>query len=106
MLAAHGSQRQHAQGRAGGAVTVEIPDDQDALLRRQGRGQQGHGLLHAEQALGRQQLAGAALEQDGIFHATTGEDLAQQRVQGGGQMGIIHPRTTTDLQGHRYDPVA
>ena len=96
----HGSQGQHAQGRAGGAVAVEVTDNEDALLRRQGIRQQGHRLLHAEQALGRQQLAGAALEQGRVLHPAAGEDLTKQGVQGIWQVSVIHSGTTTDLQGH------
>ncbi len=69
-------------------------------MRRQRLGQQRHRLRHAEQTLGRQQLVGAALQQGRVFYPAAGEDLAKQRVQGGGQMGIINSRTTTDLQGH------
>ena len=100
VVAAHCPQRQHAQGRAGGAVAVKISDDEDALLGGQRRCQQGHRLLHAEQALGRQQLAGAALEQGRILYPPAGKDLTKQWVQSSGQMGIINSRTTTDLQGH------
>ncbi|MNG93596.1 hypothetical protein D3C79_525670 [compost metagenome] len=105
VMTPHGPQGQHAQGRAGGAVAVEVTDDEDALLRRQGIRQQGHRLLHAKQALGRQQLAGAALQQSGVQDSATGEDLAQQRMQGIGQVSVIHSGTTTDLQGHEFDPV-
>ena len=97
---AHGAQGQHAQRRAGGAVAVKVTDDENAFLRRQRLGQQRHRLRHAEQTLGRQQLVGAALQQGRVFYPAAGEDLAKQRVQGGGQMGIINSRTTTDLQGH------
>ncbi|MNM34939.1 hypothetical protein D3C81_456000 [compost metagenome] len=105
VMTPHGPQGQHAQGRAGGAVAVEVTDDEDALLRRQGIRQQGHRLLHAEQALGRQQLTGAALKQGGILHPTAGEDLAKQGVQGIWQVSVIHSGTTTDLQGHGVNPV-
>lgn len=103
---AHGAQRQHTERRAGGTVAVEITDNEDPFLSGQGIRQQRYRLLHTIEALGRQQLAGAALQQGRIVYATTGEDLAKQGMQGGRQMGIINSRTTTDLQGHQYDPVS
>ncbi len=106
VTATHGAQGQHAQRRAGGAVAVEVTDDEDPLLGGQRIGQQRHRLLHAKQALGWQQRAGAALEQNGIVYATAGEDLAKQRMQVGGQMGIINSRTTTNVQRHQNYPVS
>ncbi len=106
VAATHGAQGQHTQRRTGGSVAVEVADNQEPFLGGQGIRQQRHRLLHAIEALGRQQLAGAALQQGGILYATAGEDLAKQGMQGGRQMGIINSRTTTDLQGHQYDPVS
>ena len=83
----HGAQRPHPQRRAGGAVGIEIADDEDALPFAQGLRQQVDGGIDAEQPIKGQQFRQRTVQFVGRCDTARGVDARQQGGQLAGQTG-------------------
>ncbi|MNM77059.1 hypothetical protein D3C81_889010 [compost metagenome] len=75
------AQRQHADAAGGGAVGIEVADDEDALAALQGLDQQLDGGVDALQLLVGNQPRQALVQLGGGLHATGGVQAGQQGRQ-------------------------
>ncbi|MNM69157.1 hypothetical protein D3C81_807450 [compost metagenome] len=79
MLRAEQAQTTHTNRAGGCAVTVEITDDQDALVGGDGLNQQVHGRIDSGQQLRRVQVAELGQRQLRGVRTTRGIQACQQR---------------------------
>ena len=83
MLRTQQSQTTQGHGASGGTVAVVIGDDADALLLRDGVGQQLRGLVHAFHATGRQQMFQLVVEFLRVLDTPPGIQTRQQWMDTG-----------------------
>ena len=83
MERAKGPQRTNRQSCTGGAVRIEVTDDENFLVNRQGIRQQGGGAISIEQLGGRQQLREAKVQLLHGVDTAAAVDTRQQRMNTG-----------------------